>query len=152
MRFLSATAVIVLLAASATAAAPLAWVKKPELTRDPKTGTWSVAFELDALCDVEVAIIDPRSGAVVRHLGAGVLGPKAPPPFAANARSQKLEWDGKDDYRVAVPKPEALAVRVRAGMSVALERIVGGDPYAYYSDWCFGDSPNGSEPVGEGIE
>ncbi len=134
MRFLCATVVMILLAASATAAEPLAWVKKPELVHDPKAGKWVVTFELDALCDVEVAIIDPQSGAVVRHLGAGVLGPKAPPPFAANTRSQKLEWDGKDDYRVAVPKPEALAVRVRAGMSVALERVVGGDPYAYYSE------------------
>ena len=28
-----------------------------------------------------------------------------------------------------------LAVRVRAGMSVKLDRIVGGDPYAYWSEW-----------------
>ncbi|MGQ9660915.1 MAG: hypothetical protein ACUVWX_01080, partial [Kiritimatiellia bacterium] len=54
-----------------------------------------------------------------------------------------MAWDGKDDYGLAVVEPagvrkDALRVencsfRVRAGMSVKLERIVGGDPYAWYS-------------------
>lgn len=37
-----------------------------------------------------------------------------------------------DDYRSKVAQPETLPVRVRAGMTVALEPIVGGDPYAYF--------------------
>jgi len=125
---------LILFSASASAAEPLKWVKKPELTFDEKAKKWHVTFELETLSDVEVVIVDPEKSTVVRHLAAGVLGPKAPPQFVANSRSQKLEWDGNDDYHVKVPKPDTLAVRVRAGMSVALEQIVGGDPYAYFSD------------------
>lgn len=110
------------------------WVKKPSLTHDAKAGKWYVEFELDSFSDVEVAIVDPAKASVVRHLAAGILGPKAPPPFMPNSRSQKLEWDAMDDYRARIAKPDALAVRVRAGMSVALEQIVGGDPYAYFSE------------------
>jgi DNA-binding beta-propeller fold protein YncE len=128
------TLVALLLTGAATAAETLTWVKRPELHFIEKTKKWEVTFELDALCDVEVAIVDPENLSIIRHLGAGVLGPKAPPPFAANSRSQKIEWDGRDDYRNLGPRPETLAVRVRAGMKVALEQIVGGDPYAYFSE------------------
>ncbi|MGE3805534.1 MAG: hypothetical protein AB7K24_12735 [Gemmataceae bacterium] len=123
----------VLIVKAAPAAEGLQWVNKPALTFDEKTQKWFVTFELDAFGDVEVAIVDPKTGSVVRHLAAGVLGPKAPPPFSANSRAQKLEWDGKDDYRNKLRRTD-LAVRVRAGMSVALKQIVGGDPYAYYSE------------------
>ncbi|MER3417420.1 MAG: hypothetical protein C4346_01975 [Chloroflexota bacterium] len=119
---------------TAPAAKALTWVKKPNLAFDEEAKQWSVSFELDGLTDVEVAIVNPKTGAVVRHLAAGVLGPKAPPPLAANARAQKLAWDGKDDYGAVVTNPDALAVRVRAGMRVVLEQIVGGDPYAYFSE------------------
>jgi DNA-binding beta-propeller fold protein YncE len=109
-------------------------VQKPALSFDEKTGKWSATFELDTFTDVEVALIDPMKSTIVRHLAAGVLGPKAPPPLLPNSRAQKLEWDGKDDYRTRVAKPETLVLRVRAGMSVAMEQIVGGDPYAYFSE------------------
>ena len=150
-----AIAVAGIWATPATAAEPLHWVKKPTLTFDPQARQGSVTFELDALSDVEVAIVDPQTGAVVRHLAAGVLGPGAPPPLAPNSRTQKLLWDGKDDYHANVARPAALAVRVRAGMNVRLEQIAGGDPYAYYSQEIgHGDhSPfgiNGLELKGDG--
>lgn len=131
MRTVVITVFCVLFPVSAPAAE---WVKKPSLTHDAKAEKWYAEFELESFSDVEVAIVDPAKATVVRHLAAGVLGPKAPPPFAANSRYQKLEWDGMDDYRVKVAKPDALAVRVRAGMSIALEQILGGDPYAYFSE------------------
>ncbi len=112
----------------------LKWVRRPELAFDAQAKQWQVTFELDELTDVEVAIVGPDKSAVVRHLAAGVLGPKAPPPLVANSRAQKIAWDGKDDYGAPVAEPENTLVRVRAGMSAALEQIVGGDPYAYYSD------------------
>lgn len=92
-----------------------------------------VSFAVNARTDVEVAILDAR-GKVVRHLAAGVLGGEDPPPHPlAAGLAQSLEWDGLDDYGKPVAGAQGLAVRVRAGMGVALERIAGGDPYAFYS-------------------
>ncbi len=127
------TCVVLLYSQPASAGEPLRWVQRPALKFDEKAKKWYAIFELNQMADVEVAVIDPAKNIVIRHLAAGVLGPKTPPPLLANSRFQKLEWDGKDDHRNPVPKPGALALRVRAGMNVALNRIVGGDPYAYYS-------------------
>ena len=92
-----------------------------------------ISFAVNMRTDVEVAILDAK-GKVVRHLVAGVLGGEAPPPPPLVAGlSQSLEWDGKDDYGKPTADPAALSVRVRAGMGVSLERVVGGDPYAFYS-------------------
>ncbi|HIF34351.1 MAG TPA: hypothetical protein EYQ75_22415 [Planctomycetaceae bacterium] len=124
----------VLLSQAAAVGQTLNWVQKPELTFNERNKNWTVTFELDSLVDVEVAIVDPGKSTVVRHLAAGVLGPKTPPPLVANSRVQKIEWDGKDDYKNPVRNASNMAVRVRAGMSVELEQIVGGDPYAYYSE------------------
>ncbi|HUS92218.1 MAG TPA: hypothetical protein VM695_10235, partial [Phycisphaerae bacterium] len=122
-------ATAVLLAAAAAHGAG-AFPRRPTLTRTGQTFT--VDFAVPAATDVEVAILDAR-GRVVRHLAAGVLGDRPPPPLVAGSLSQKLPWDGRDDFGVPVGDPSGLSVRVRAGMSVRLERIVGGDPYAYYS-------------------
>ncbi len=122
-----------LIARTAGAGETPKWVQHPELNFDKQSKQWVVTFELDSTTDVEVAIVDPDTSQVVRHLAAGVLGPKAPSPLIINSRSQKIAWDGKDDYRQPVQNPSNMAVRVRVGMSVSLEKIVGGDPYAYYS-------------------
>ncbi|MBA4187403.1 MAG: hypothetical protein C0467_05220 [Planctomycetaceae bacterium] len=134
LKYLCMVVVAAFLGGVTSAAEPPKWVKKPELTFDEKAKNWLVTFEIDTLSDVEVAIVDPTKSKVIRHLAAGVLGPKAPPPLVPGSRSQKIEWDGKDDDRTPVPRPESLAVRVRVGMSVTLDQIVGGDPYAYYSE------------------
>lgn len=134
MRSLFVVSVALLVAVDASAGGPLRWVRKPELTFDTTAGTWYATFDLDALTDVEAALVDPATSRVVRHLAAGVLGPKAPAPLAAGSRAQKLGWDGKDDDGNKVARPNSLALRVRAVMSVALEQIVGGDPYAYFSE------------------
>lgn len=107
----------------------------PQLEFERADGSWWATFELNRLTDVEVAIIDPATSLVVRHLAAGVLGDNPPSPLVAKSPRQKITWDGKDDYGQLVADPAKLAVRVRAGMSVKLERIVGGDPYAYWSEW-----------------
>ncbi len=134
-RFTFALVVAFQIAQSAPAAEALRWVKKPDLTFDAKAKKWYATFELDALTDVELAIVDPATSIVVRHLAAGVLGPNVPPPLAPNSVAQKIEWDGKDDYGQPIADPAKLAVRVRAGMSAKLDRIVGGDPYAYWSEF-----------------
>ena len=125
---------VFLLAQSAIAETPK-WIHEPELTFNKQGNNWIVEFELDSLTDVEVAIVDPEKNTVVRHLAADVLGAKAPPPPIANSRAQKIQWDGKDDYGQPVKNASRMVVRVRAGMSVSLEQIVGGDPYAYWSEF-----------------
>ena len=129
----SVIAIAVVFTTGATAAETLNWVKHPELTFDQQGKSWTVTFELDSVADVEVAIVDPGKTTIVRHLAAGVLGAKTPPPAPLKpGRSQKITWDGKDDYG-ALAKGGPFSVRVRAGMGVKLEKIVGGDPYAFYS-------------------
>ena len=72
----------------------------------------SVSFTVSEATDVEVAVLDAK-GHVVRHLAAGVLGGKNPPPPPLKpGLAQALVWDGKDDLRqagrgraVPVPRP-----------------------------------------------
>ncbi len=93
----------------------------------------TIRFEMSVSSDVEVAILNAQ-GDVVRHLAAGMLGGKNPPPAPlVPGLSQKITWDGLDDYGVPVSDVSVCSVRVRAGMGVRLDRIVGGNPYAYYS-------------------
>jgi len=125
-----------LVIASTVHAAPT-FTQKP--TARKVEGEVRIAFTISEGTDVEVAILDAK-GKVIRHLAAGVLGGKTAPPAPLKAGfSQSIEWDGKDDYgeqaaqggppAAAKPLGEAgFSVRVRVGMGVKLERIVGGDP------------------------
>ncbi|PCJ59055.1 MAG: hypothetical protein COA79_11900 [Planctomycetota bacterium] len=122
------TLCITLLLSASLYAADVAWKTKPTMTK--KGNTWEINFSISTATDVEVAILDSK-GKVVRHLAAGVLGPKAPAPLKKDSLSQKLIWDGNDDYETKVAGECTL--RVRAGMGVKLVNIVGGDPYAFYS-------------------
>ncbi len=90
-------------------------------------GETAVSFALKAPGDVEVAVLDPK-GRVVRHLAAGVLGGKNPPPPPLRpGLEQRIAWDGKDDLgRAAEGGP--FTVRVRAGMKVRFGRTLGGSP------------------------
>lgn len=135
MRFLLLAAFVWLLPTTSSAQPSLQWVKPPQLVVEPKGRSWWVTFELNRLTDVEVAIVDPAASLVVRHIAAGVLGDDPPPPLVAKSQFQRIAWDGKDDYGRPIADPANLAVRVRAGMSVKLDRIVGGDPYAYWSEF-----------------
>ncbi len=128
--------VIILVALAGCALAPQAGAAEASFGQKPtavKAGDkTTIQFAVSAATDVEVAILDAQ-GRVVRHLAAGVLGGGAPPPAPlAAGLSQKLEWDGNDDYGGAA-KGGPFRVRVRAGMGVKPERIVGGDPYAWFS-------------------
>jgi len=117
----------------------LACAGEVKFTRAPTAkragGKVAVSFAVDRETDVEVSVLDAK-GKVVRHLAAGVLGGKKPPPAPLKAGlSQALEWDGKDDYGQAA-KGGPFKVRVRTGMGAKLERIVVGDPYAFWSPYC----------------
>jgi len=107
-----------------------AFKTRPEVSRTG--GNVTVSFVVDKATDVEVAILNAQ-GKIVRHLAAGVLGAENPPAPLKSGLSQSITWDGKDDYG-AEAKGGPFKARVRAGMGVKLEQIVGGDPYAYLSD------------------
>lgn len=119
--------------------------KKPSVIRTGSKTT--VEFAVLQKTDVEVAILD-ASGNVLRHLAAGVLGGPQPPPAPLQpGLAQSIVWDGRDDYGEVVAGGNAerstlnaqrspvapYSVRVRAGMGVKLDKIAGGDPYAYFS-------------------
>jgi hypothetical protein len=114
------TAPLSLFAAEAKFAAP------PKVVREG--GETIITFAVGESTDVEVAVLDAK-GRVVRHLAAGVLGGKNPPPAPLKpGLAQRLVWDGKDDLgKDAVQGP--FQVRVRAGMSVVFGKMIGESPY-----------------------
>ena len=113
------------LVSSAVAAEPR-FVREPMATREG--GAVRVAFAVDQPTDVEVAVLD-RGGNIVRHLAAGVLaGKNPPPPPLVKGLAQSLAWDGNNDLgEAAVGGP--FRIRVRAGMQVKFGRTIGGSPY-----------------------
>ncbi len=96
-----------------------------------------VTFKLKTATDVEVAVLDAQ-GKVIRHLAAGVLGGKQPPPAPLRpGLSQKLSWDGRGDWKQPAGKGP-FRVRVRAGMGVRFGRMVNDSPYNLGNVLCRG--------------
>lgn len=91
---------------------------------------YKISFTVSAATDVEVTIIG-ADGKVVRHLAAGVLDGKLPPPEPLKAGlAQEIIWDGKDDYgKVSANAP--FKVQVRAGLGVKFGQLIGADPYNF---------------------
>ena len=119
-------------AVAGEAAAAPRFTQPPRVTRSAD-GKTRVEFAVGSRMDVEVAILDAHNS-VVCHLAAGMIGGDNPPPFPLKpGLAQSLDWDGKDDYGQPLKDAATSSIRVRASMSVKLDRIVGGDPYAYYS-------------------
>jgi len=93
---------------------------KPAATKDGDQT--KIAFAVSAPTDVEVAVLG-TDGRIARHLAAGVLGGKKPPPEPLGpGLAQTLTWDGKDDSG----KPATgIKVSVRLGMKVKLNGFFG---------------------------
>lgn len=123
---LCCTAAALLVAASPAGADKPDFTKKPQAER--KGEQVILTFAVSAPTDVEVALLNAQ-GQVVRHLAAGVLGGKNPPPAPLKpGLEQTLTWDGMDD----AGKPAAggpFQFQVRAGTSVRFGRTLGGSPY-----------------------
>jgi hypothetical protein len=96
-----------------------------------------IAFTVAKSIDVEVAVLDAK-GIVVRHLAAGMLGGKSPPPAPLRAGlAQELVWDSKDDSgKIADGGP--FEVRVRAGLTPAFGRTIGDSPHNLNQTMCRG--------------
>jgi len=119
--------VLKLLFVLASGLAPVAAGSEPPRFREQPTvrkagGKVEIRFAAAAATDVEVAILD-RDGRVVRHLAAGALGRKPPPPLKPGL-SQSLLWDGKDDAGKPV-NPGDCKVRVRLGLRPTFEKVLG---------------------------
>jgi len=104
-----------------------------------------IAFAVSAPADVEVAILDAQ-GRVVRHLAAGALGAKNPPPEPLRpGLTQAIEWDGQGDWgKKAEGGP--FKARVRLGMGVRFGRILADSPHNLNETVCRGlavDRKNG---------
>jgi len=93
---------------------------KPVFTQGPEAklqgdGTVAITFTVSRPTDVEVGILD-ADGKVIRHLAAGALEGKYPPPEPlVPGLAQELTWDGKDDYGEPVEGP-GCKVRVKLGV------------------------------------
>lgn len=97
-----------------------AFATKPRVTAKGEGAR--IDFAVAEATDVAVEIVDGK-GTVVRHLAAGVLGAKNPPPAPlAPGLTQGIDWDGKDD--AGRPAPGPCQVRVRLGLRVEFDRFM----------------------------
>ena len=121
----SATAILLFCVCPA-GAAERGFALPPQVAHAGEKAT--ITFAVAAATDVEVAILDAK-GEPVRHLAAGVLGGRKPPPEPLQpGLAQKMEWDGRDDEgKPAQGGP--FQVRVRAGMGVKFGRSLSDSPY-----------------------
>jgi hypothetical protein len=131
-----------------------AWSEDVKFTSKPsvvKSGDKTmISFSVSAPTDVEVGIQD-STGKVIRHLVAGVLGGKNPPPEPLKpGLSQNVEWDGKDDtgktaaggsFKVHVglgmkPQFDSFLLHNPDGCGYTLNLAVGpaGTLYAFHGD------------------
>lgn len=111
-----------------TALLALQFAQNPAMT-SAGGGQWQATFAVSETTDVEISIVNTADSTVVRHLAAGMLGGKAPAPLQAGSLSQTLTWDGKDDFGRTAANPEALSLRVRAGLSPVLTGFAGENLY-----------------------
>ena len=71
------------------------FLSRPTVTRT--NGKAKLAFAVSGPTDVEIAILNARGG-IVRHLAAGALGGKTPPPAPLKpGLKQEIEWDLRTD-------------------------------------------------------
>jgi hypothetical protein len=111
---------------SAAIAAEPKFVEAPKVTREGER--WQISFAVNLATDVEVAVLN-RAGKVIRHLAAGVLGGKNPPPAPLQVGlTQRVAWDGKNDDGEKVPGDD-VQIRVSAGTKVRFGRMIGSSPY-----------------------
>ncbi len=102
------------------------FAEKPTVTRDGDN--WTIRFKTTAFCDVTVAVED-STGRILRHLGSGVLGKNAPPPFRQNSLEQTLVWDGKNEQGEYIDDIGDMTVRVSLGLKPRFERSLLWAPY-----------------------
>ncbi|MHC4916407.1 MAG: hypothetical protein ACYTGB_13040, partial [Planctomycetota bacterium] len=119
------TIVLTALCLSTALAGEARFSRKP--TAQKNGGKVVISFAVSAPTDAAVFVEDAK-GRVVRHLAAGVLGPKAPEPFRPGL-SQSIAWDGKADWGKPAPAGP-FKVRVALGLGARYDKVLVGDPMA----------------------
>lgn len=139
---------ILFLARLDAGAGEVGFTSKPSVQK--KDGLATVSFAVNRSTDVAVYVLNAKDKCV-RHVAAGVLGGKNPPPAPLKpGLAQKLEWDGKDDYgeaatggpfkvRVALgldPEFGGFLLHHRAALPRVSRLAVGpkGELYCFYLD------------------
>jgi len=112
LALLSGVAVLTMSVLACCSAGAANQFKQPPSVRKEGDGC-AVSFEVEARCDVTVAVIDPQR-MIVRRLASGVLGENAPRPLARNSPRQTISWDGKTD--AGRPAPDGCRVQVAPGL------------------------------------
>ncbi len=126
-------------ALSAEPSAPPKFTASPTAT---KAGdAVRIDFAVDRETDVAVFIEDAK-GKVVRHLAAGLLGPKAPAPLKPGL-AQSLEWDGRADWGKPAPAGP-FRIRVALGLGAKYDRVLASDPQNLGSPRALAAGPDGT--------
>lgn len=99
--------------------------KEPVLSK--KENQYLIEFEVKSFCDVTVSIED-ETGNILRHIGSGVLGKKAPTMFQPNSLKQVIIWDGKNDQGEYLTDYTSAIVRVSLGLTPTFEKSLYWDP------------------------
>jgi len=116
---------LIVLAAGTPAGADGLFKSTPTVARSDRGAV--ISFELTRPTDVEISVVD-ANGNVVGHVAAGFVGGKhAAAPLQAGSLRQSIAWDGADDAGKQVAK--TAMIRVRAGLTAKLGRMIGGSPY-----------------------
>jgi len=99
-----------------------------------------IEFAANTPTDCAVYILD-RSGMVVRHLAAGVLGDEPPSPLEPGL-AQSLTWDGNDDFG-SPASGTPFSARVCLGLEPTFDGLIGFNPAALGSVRALATGPQG---------
>jgi len=82
----------------------------------------TVSFELSQPADVLVSVLD-KNDKVIKVLGHGLLGPRAPIPFVKNSLKQTLTWNYMNAAGEKVSKG-AYRIEVASGLMPSVKRVI----------------------------
>ncbi|MBL8026542.1 MAG: hypothetical protein JNL74_09030, partial [Fibrobacteres bacterium] len=103
-----------------------------------------ITFTVSENTDVDVSVINPVTGKVVRHLAAGLLGGTFDPPEPlVKGFAQSIEWDGLDDHGVWVGN-QSMDISVRMNVRPVLKhtmRFLKGNEMRYLNTKLIARSP-----------
>jgi hypothetical protein len=124
--------------------AAVSFTEQPSIQYNSAAVGWNIRFAVSEYTDVEVTILKTADSSIVRRLVVGKLGANPPSPLTANSLIQTILWDGRDELGDTVDAALPLSVRVRAGMSVVLDKILDHNPYYFTSILGISKDDNGN--------